>query len=92
MTKSYIVYTMPNCPDCKNSKDLLTRKGLSFVEVTEFSPQELIDKVGPIRTLPQILMVDAGDHDHAGAVYHVGGYKDLTDHLLTGAKVLRKLD
>lgn len=86
----YRVYTMPNCPDCKNAKALLERKGLDFEEVTEFTPQDLIDMVGPVRSLPQIIMIEDGNHDHAG-VYHIGGYKDLTDHLLTGAKVLRKI-
>lgn len=67
----YTVYTMPNCPDCKNAKDLLNRKGFSFEEVTEFTPQELVERVGPVRTLPQILV----KNEHG--LWHVGGYKDL---------------
>jgi glutaredoxin len=80
---------MPNCPDCKNAKELLARKGLHILEITDFTPAQLIARVGPIRTLPQIVKVDI-EGDEA-VEYHVGGYKDLTDHLLTGAKVLRKL-
>lgn len=82
----YIIYTMPNCPDCKNAKDLLTRKGLNFVEVTEFSPQELIDKMGPVRTLPQILI------DFGADVYHVGGYRDLVKFTSGEGPALRKLN
>jgi len=85
MTALYIVYTMPNCPDCKNAKDLLTRKGLEFSEVTQFTPQELVEKVGPVRTLPQIIM------DNASGQYHVGGYKDLVNHLNTEGINLRKI-
>lgn len=84
----YTVYTMPNCPDCKNAKDLLHRKGKSFDEVTEFTPQELIEKVGPVRSLPQIILKDESGE------YHVGGYKDLTNFLLlepVNVATLRKI-
>lgn len=87
----YAVYTMPNCPDCKNAKDLLTRKGLNFEEVTEFTPAELVALVGPVRSLPQIVMYDLeGNHDHVG-VYHVGGYKDLVKLQAGDLTNLRKI-
>lgn len=84
----FTVFTMENCPDCKNAKDLLNRKKMVIEERTDstFTPEELIALVGPIRTLPQIVLTDDN-----GDKYHVGGYKDLVDHLMTGAKVLRKL-
>lgn len=82
----YIVYTMSNCPDCKNAKDLLKRKGLEFTEVTEFTPQELVAEVGPVRTLPQIIEVGEGERKA-----HVGGYKDLVA-VLAGEKLPRPLN
>lgn len=82
----FTVFTMENCPDCKNAKDLLHRKKLVMEERKEFTSEELIGLVGPVRTLPQIVLTDDN-----GDKYHVGGYKDLVDHLMTGAKVLRKL-
>lgn len=86
----YTVFTMQNCPDCKNAKDLLTRKGLIFNEVSEFTPQVLIDRVGPVRSLPQIILHEDGNNDHAGE-YHVGGYKDLVDMFANGPGKLRKI-
>lgn len=74
----YTVYTMPNCPDCKNAKDLLHRKGKSFDEVTEFTREELINLVGPVRTLPQILV------KNEQGLWHVGGYKDLVTYIAAG--------
>lgn len=74
---SYVVYTMPNCPDCKNAKAFLEREGINFKEVTDFTREELIELVGPVRTLPQIIQVRVDKQTHEMTKYHVGGYKDL---------------
>lgn len=87
----YAVYTMPSCPDCKNAKDLLTRIGADFEEVTEFTPAELVALVGPVRSLPQIVLYDIGANaDHVTA-YHVGGYKDLVKLNAGDLSNLRKI-
>lgn len=62
------------CPYCKNAKELLTREGKKFVEKNagvDFTREELVELLGPVRTLPQIVVhLDAGD-------YLIGGYNDL---------------
>jgi glutaredoxin len=89
----YAVYTMPNCPDCKNAKDLLERKGFEkgkgYEEVTEFTPAELIAMVGPVRSLPQIVMYDL--LTDPVTAFHVGGYKDLTKLMSGDLTSLRKI-
>lgn len=74
----FTVYTMPNCPDCKNSKDLLERKGFKknegyFEKVAgvDFGREELIELIGPVRTLPQILVKKEQD------TYLIGGFANL---------------
>ena len=89
----YAVYTMPNCPDCKNAKDLLERsgfvKGSGYEEITEFTPAELIALVGPVRSLPQIVVYDL--LTDPVSVSHVGGYKDLVKLLNGDLSNLRKI-
>ncbi len=78
----FTVYSLPtNCPYCKNAKDLLERQGFAkgegYVELVageEFSREELIDLIGPVRTLPQILVEKDGD------TYLIGGYTDLVKY------------
>lgn len=77
MRDTYTVYTMPNCPDCKNAKQLLETRGCEFTEITDFSPQELIAQVGPVRSLPQIIVTRGGTNER----YHVGGFKDLSNFI-----------
>lgn len=84
MLSTYTIYTMQNCPDCKSAKDLFIREGLNFVEVTEFTPAELIEKVGPVRTLPQIIVTSGLES------FHIGGYKDLLSYR-KGEQFPRKL-
>ncbi|UKL15068.1 glutaredoxin 3 [Pseudomonas phage hairong] len=85
MRDKYTVYTMPNCPDCKNAKQLLETRGCEFEEVTDFTPNELRALVGPVRSLPQIIL------DQGGARFHIGGFKDLQSYL-TGQLAGRRLD
>lgn len=74
---TFTLFGMPNCPDCIRAKDLLKSSGYEFETRGEgegevpFTPEELIALVGPVRTLPQIVV-----HLN-GASYHVGGYRDL---------------
>lgn len=75
MNLRFTVFTMPNCPDCKNAKALLERKGLDFSEKVDFTPQELLNLVGPVRTLPQIVVEESSE------TFHIGGYKDLSSFL-----------
>lgn len=91
MPVHYTVFSMPNCPDCKNAKDLLTREGHSFTVrgegegETPFTPEELIALVGPVRTLPQIILTN----DHG--TYHVGGYRDLVKLNAGSGVTVRKI-
>lgn len=67
----YTIYTMPNCPHCVAAKELFKRDGLEYTEITEFTREELQSVVGPVRTLPQILV----KNEHG--TWHVGGFTDL---------------
>lgn len=73
----FAVYTMPNCPDCQNAKNLLKSKNIPFQELVagrNFSREEFTELFGEeVRTLPQIV-------DIANQV-HVGGYKDLIGYV-----------
>lgn len=85
MLSHYTIYTMKNCPHCIAAKDLFVREGLQYTEVTEFTKEELIDRVGPVRTLPQIIIKN-GEGE-----FHIGGYTDL-QAFRTGKNLdLRKL-
>jgi glutaredoxin 3 len=64
------VYTKQNCPFCVRAKHLLTRKGVSFEEISVEGRDDLrtwlVEQSGQ-RTVPQIF---AGDRS-------LGGYSDL---------------
>lgn len=86
MQNHYTIYTMPNCPHCKDAKDLFIREGINFTEVTHFTREELIAKVGPVRTLPQILVTDGEGQ------LHIGGFTDLLAFRSGDFSKVRKLD
>ncbi len=85
MTTKFTVFTMPSCPDCKNAKSLLTREGKTFEERTEFTREELTNLVGPVRTLPQIVVEDEE------GMFYIGGYKDLVRFIAKDGIEVRKL-
>lgn len=85
----FIVYTMQNCPDCKNAKELLTQKEERFEERQagkDFTKEDLLDLLGPVRSLPQIVLVDDFGH------WHVGGFKDLRNYFSDAGTDVRKLE
>ncbi len=69
--KTVTVYTTPFCPYCVRAKSLLGKKGVSFDEVDVMmdpkARQEMQDKSGGARTVPQIFIGDT----------HVGGCDEL---------------
>ena len=70
--KNVTIYTKDYCPYCVKAKTLLTRKGISSpieIDIThdENLQQEMINKSGGRRTVPQIFIGDT----------HVGGCDDL---------------
>ena len=69
--KDVTVYTRQLCGYCSAAKNLLSRKGVSFVENdATFDPalrQEMISKANGSSTFPQIFVGDI----------HVGGCDDL---------------
>lgn len=70
----FTMYTMPNCPHCIGAKVLLKSKGFEPRERTageHFQRQELIDLLGPVRTLPQIVV------EQDGKKLHIGGFAEL---------------
>lgn len=88
MESKYVVYSMPNCPDCMNAKNLLKREGKEFIEKLagqDFGRDELLDLLGPVRTLPQIT-VETQD-----GLFHVGGYRDLVKLLAGSGASVRKV-
>lgn len=82
----FTVYTMQNCPHCTNAKNLLTREGKSFSEKADFTKEELFDLVGPVRTLPQIVVEDEE------GMFHIGGYIELVRFLAQDGITVRKLE
>lgn len=73
MSAHFTIYTMPGCPHCVSAKQLLEREGKIFQEMTEFTKEELQALVGPVRTLPQIIMTTSEGK------FHIGGYTDLVN-------------
>jgi glutaredoxin 3 len=65
------IYTTPICPYCVRAKQLLKKKGAAFDEVDVFmdtkARQEMEEKSGGARTVPQIFIGDT----------YVGGSDDL---------------
>jgi glutaredoxin 3 len=69
--KPVILYTTPICPYCARAKSLLDKKGVSFEEIDVMmdakARQEMQDKSGGARSVPQIFIGDT----------HVGGSDEL---------------
>lgn len=84
MMSQYTIYTMPNCPHCVAAKELFKREGLQFTEITDFTPEQLIAAVGPVRTLPQIIL-------EGSERQHIGGYTDLLKYRAGDFSSLRKI-
>lgn len=65
------IYSKDYCPYCVKAKSLLKRKSIDFIEInisnSEALQQEMINKAGGRRTVPQIFIGDT----------HVGGCDDL---------------
>ena len=65
------IYTIQYCPYCEEAKDLLSRKGVSFVEIdvsgNRDRRKEMIQRANGRSTYPQIFI---------GAT-HVGGFDEL---------------
>jgi glutaredoxin 3 len=66
-----VVYTKDYCPYCVAAKNLLTQKGVAFSEIDVQNDQkaydEMLRKVAPRRTVPQIFIGGTG----------IGGYDDM---------------
>ena len=68
--KKIVIYTTNVCPYCVRAKALLDRKGFAYEEINaedEKIRDEMIEKSGGMRTVPQIFIGDT----------HVGGSDDL---------------
>ena len=69
--KNVVIYTTKICPYCVRAKGLLDKKGAAYQEIrVDENPhlrEELIQKSGGQRTVPQIFIGDL----------HVGGCDDL---------------
>lgn len=65
-----IIYSTRVCPYCVRAKDLLTRKGVAYREISAEDDEvraAMIEKAGGRRTVPQIFIGQT----------HVGGFDDL---------------
>jgi glutaredoxin 3 len=64
------IYTTNVCPYCVRAKDLLTRKGASYTEISAEDPEvrmKMVERAGGQRTVPQIFINGQ----------HVGGSDEL---------------
>lgn len=82
----FTIFTMSPCPHCVNAKLLLAREGCDVLERDSFERSELQALVGPVKTLPQIVL-DRG----ADGVFHIGGYTDLVAYFNGTGGPLRQL-
>ncbi|MBX2849822.1 MAG: glutaredoxin 3 [Acidiferrobacterales bacterium] len=68
--KNVTIYTKDYCPYCKAAKQILTARGLDFIEhdvqFDQAKLQEMIERSGRL-TVPQIFFDDE----------HIGGHSDL---------------
>ena len=66
-----VVYSKDYCPYCVAAKNLLTQRGVGYVEIDvgkdQEHYQEMLTKSAPRKTVPQIFIQDQG----------VGGFDDL---------------
>ena len=71
MPASVEVYTTPYCPYCVAAKDLLSRKGVDFIEINVAGDRTLrakmVERASGRITVPQIFVGET----------HVGGCDDL---------------
>jgi glutaredoxin 3 len=69
--KNVIIYTTPICPYCARAKSLLGKKGAAYEEIDVMmdnkARQEMEDKSGGARSVPQIFIGDT----------YVGGSDEL---------------
>lgn len=69
--QSVIVYTTRICPYCISAKRLLSKKGVSYQEISvdtsDEKYEEMLARSGGMRTVPQIFIGNT----------HVGGSDDL---------------
>lgn len=86
-TGVFTIWTMNPCPHCVNAKLLLNREGCNVLEKDSFTREQLTAVVGPVKTLPQII-VDRGEE----GVFYIGGYTDLVAYFNGTGPELRKLD
>jgi glutaredoxin 3 len=66
----YTIYTKTNCSYCVKAKELLSSKGLQYLEKNIEDPDlkaELFARYPEVKTVPQIYLYSA----------HLGGYDDL---------------
>jgi glutaredoxin 3 len=81
--KPVTIYTTPICPYCARAKSLLRKKGVAYDEVDVMmdnkARDEMLDKSGGARTVPQIFIGDThiGGCDELLALEHEGKLDDL---------------
>jgi glutaredoxin 3 len=68
------IYTQPSCSYCTAAKNLLSSKGLPFVEIditNEAAKSQMLTEVPGARTVPQIFKNDT----------YIGGYEALVEQV-----------
>ncbi|MBW4513225.1 MAG: glutaredoxin 3 [Scytonematopsis contorta HA4267-MV1] len=77
------IYTWQTCPFCIRAKNLLTKKGIDFIEYSidgdEAAREKMSERASGRRSVPQIFIND----------YHVGGCDDI--HALEAQGKLNEL-
>jgi glutaredoxin len=73
-----IIWSKDNCPYCVQAKNLLSQKGIEYIEkkIGEgYTKEDLLEAVPDARTVPQIFLDEE----------YVGGFNELRTRLLPQA-------
>ena len=78
MARKIKIYSTGTCPRCDKSKQLLTKWGISYIEVridqSQKGLKEMLKRTNNARTVPQIFLGDD----------HIGGLDELTEAHMDG--------
>lgn len=80
---SVVVYTMKNCPFCKEFKDLLVKEEIDFVDrdIDEYEEEyDLFSEITENDMVPALLIIEGNEEEHSSFLYAPErNYNELTE-------------